>query len=426
MKQLVIGIVLGALIALGGAVFANRDAPEVRAAAPQAPPPATSRLSAADSAQLAEVLERVQREYVDEVKDPELIDDALRGLVGGLDPYSSYLDAEEYADLRVSTAGTYAGIGIEVSTADRVLRVVRPFRDSPAAVAGIQSGDMISAIDGMPVGNDLDAAMARMRGPRGSTVKLAVVRAGSALPLEFSVERAQVDVHSVAMVRLEGDFIYARITMFSETTALDFAAGVARLRRDLGARPRGVVLDLRNNPGGVLESAVEVADHLLEEGVIVTADGRTPAARFSMSATPGEVLPGVPVVVLVNGTTASAAEILAGALQDHHRATLLGRRTFGKGSVQTVMPLTGGRAIKLTTSRYYTPSGRSIQGSGIEPDMTFETIDVPPLDLEDPRVRQSLAQRDEGVRAGVDVLRGRKPRPAGESMTASAATPRRN
>ena len=426
MKQLVIGIVLGALIALGGAVFANRDAPEVRAAAPQAPPPATSRLSAADSAQLAEVLERVQREYVDEVKDPELIDDALRGLVGGLDPYSSYLDAEEYADLRVSTAGTYAGIGIEVSTADRALRVVRPFRDSPAAVAGIQSGDMISAIDGMPVGNDLDAAMARMRGPRGSTVKLAVVRAGSALPLEFSVERAQVDVHSVAMVRLDGDFIYARITMFSETTALDFAAGVARLRRDLGARPRGVVLDLRNNPGGVLESAVEVADHLLEEGVIVTADGRTPAARFSMSATPGEVLPGVPVVVLVNGTTASAAEILAGALQDHHRATLLGRRTFGKGSVQTVMPLTGGRAIKLTTSRYYTPSGRSIQGSGIEPDMTFETIDVPPLDLEDPRVRQSLAQRDEGVRAGIDVLRGRKPRPAGESMTASAATPRRN
>jgi len=426
MKQLVIGIVLGALIALGGAVFANRDAPEVRAAAPQAPPPATSRLSAADSAQLAEVLERVQREYVDEVKDPELIDDALRGLVGGLDPYSSYLDAEEYADLRVSTAGTYAGIGIEVSTADRVLRVVRPFRDSPAAVAGILSGDRISAIDGMPVGNDLDAAMARMRGPRGSTVKLAVVRAGSALPLEFSVERAQVDVHSVAMVRLEGDFIYARITMFSETTALDFAAGVARLRRDLGARPRGVVLDLRNNPGGVLESAVEVADHLLEEGVIVTADGRTPAARFSMSATPGEVLPGVPVVVLVNGTTASAAEILAGALQDHHRATLLGRRTFGKGSVQTVMPLTGGRAIKLTTSRYYTPSGRSIQGSGIEPDMTFETIDVPPLDLEDPRVRQSLAQRDEGVRAGIDVLRGRKPRPAGESMTASAATPRRN
>ena len=427
MRLIAIGIVLGVLIALGGAVFAHREAPAVQAAAAAvAPLPASTRLSAAESAQLAEVMEHVQREYVDKVEDPELIDDALRGLVGGLDPYSSYLDAEEYADLRVSTAGTYAGIGIEVSTADRALRVVRPFRDSPAAAAGIHSGDMISAIDGMPVGADLDAAMSRMRGPRGSTVKLAVLRAGSALPLEFTVERAQVDVHSVAMVRLEGDFVYARITMFSDTTAMDFATGIARMRRDLGARPRGVLLDLRNNPGGVLESAVEVADHLLEQGVIVSADGRTPAARFSMAATPGEVLPGVPVVVLVNGATASAAEILAGALQDHHRATLLGRRTFGKGLVQTVMPLSGGRAIKLTTSRYYTPSGRSIQGSGIEPDLEYETVDVPPLDLEDPQIRQALAAHDEGVRAGIDVLRGRKPRPATDAMTASTATTRRN
>ena len=427
MRLIAIGIVLGVLIALGGAVFAHREAPAVQAAAAAvAPLPASTRLSAAESAQLAEVMEHVQREYVDKVEDPELIDDALRGLVGGLDPYSSYLDAEEYADLRVSTAGTYAGIGIEVSTADRALRVVRPFRDSPAAAAGIHSGDMISAIDGMPVGADLDAAMSRMRGPRGSTVKLAVLRAGSALPLEFTVERAQVDVHSVAMVRLEGDFVYARITMFSDTTAMDFATGIARMRRDLGARPRGVLLDLRNNPGGVLESAVEVADHLLEQGVIVSADGRTPAARFSMAATPGEVLPGVPVVVLVNGATASAAEILAGALQDHHRATLLGRRTFGKGLVQTVMPLSGGRAIKLTTSRYFTPSGRSIQGSGIEPDLEYETVDVPPLDLEDPQIRQALAAHDEGVRAGIDVLRGRKPRPATDAMTASTATTRRN
>ena len=201
---------------------------------------------------------------------------------------------------------------------------------------------MISAIDGTPVGADLDAAMARMRGPRGSTVKLAVMRTGQSLPLEFTVERAQVDVHSVAMVKLDDAYLYARITMFSETTAEDFAASIARLRRDMNAKPRGVVLDLRNNPGGVLESAVEVADQLLETGVIVTADGRTPAARFTMDATPGEVLPGVPVVVLVNGSTASAAEILAGALQDHHRAVLLGRRTFGKGSVQTVMPLARG------------------------------------------------------------------------------------
>jgi carboxyl-terminal processing protease len=412
---------IGFLIAFGGAVFSRRNDAPAPAVRTEKPAEAKSPLSPAQARQLAEVLDRVQREYVDTVSNPELVDDALRGLVGGLDPYSSYLDAEEYADLRVSTAGTYAGIGIEVSTADRALRVVRPFRDSPAAAAGIQSGDMISAIDGTPVGADLDAAMSRMRGPRGSTVKLAVTRTGQTLPLEFTVERAQVDVHSVAMAKLDDAYLYARITMFSETTAEDFSASVARLRRDMNAKPRGVVLDLRNNPGGVLESAVEVADQLLETGVIVTADGRTPAARFTMDATPGEILPGVPVVVLVNGSTASAAEILAGALQDHHRALLLGRRTFGKGSVQTVMPLIEGRAIKLTTSRYFTPSGRSIQGRGIDPDHAFENIDGVPPDLDDPRVRQRLEVHDAGVRAALDLLKGHKPK-AASGMTASAGS----
>jgi len=419
MNRIGIGIVLGVLITLIGAVLAKRESPVSAPPTVVVSSTAKSPLSAAEAAQISEVLERVQREYVDPVQGPQLIDDALRGMVGGLDPYSSYLDAEEYADLRVSTAGTYAGIGIEVSTADRALRVVRPFRDSPAAAAGIRSGDMISAIDGTPVGGDLDEAMARMRGPRGSKVVLAVMRAGSALPLEFTVERAQVDVHSVALVRLEGDFVYARITTFSDTTALDFAAGLARMRRDLGAKPRGVVVDLRNNPGGVLESAVEVADQLLEEGVIVTANGRTPAARFSMSATPGDLLSGVPVVVLVNGATASAAEILAGALQDHHRALLVGRRTYGKGLVQTVMPLSSGRAIKLTTSRYFTPSGRSIQGSGIEPDEKLDGLDGEPLDLEDARVRQTLAARDPAVRTALELLKGRKGRAAPPGMTAS-------
>ncbi len=425
MKLLGLGIVIGVLLALGGGALARRESPAVPPLAAPMAPSAKSPLSAADSAQIAEVLERVQREYVDEVKDPSLINDALRGLVGGLDPYSSYLDAEEYADLRVSTAGTYAGIGIEVSTADHALRVVRPFRDSPAALAGIQSGDMISAIDGMPVGNDLDAAMARMRGPRGSTVKLAVVRNGSALPLEFTVERAQVDVHSVAMLKLDGGYLYARIATFSDTTATDFSSGLARARRDLGARPRGVIIDLRNNPGGVLESAVEVADQLLEEGVIVSADGRTPAAKFSMSATPGELLAGIPLVVLVNGGTASAAEILAGALQDHHRAVLLGRRTFGKGSVQTVMPLSSGRAIKLTTSRYFTPSGRSINGRGIDPDEILDAVDGEPVDLEDTRARQSLASRDAGVRAAIELLRGRRAISPPPGLTASTASPRK-
>ena len=422
MKLLLTGVVLGFLIALGAYVATPHDAapaPEIRAAVPAGE---KSPLTPAESAQLSEVFERVQREYVDTVSHPELIDDALRGVVSGLDPYSSYLDAEEYADLRVSTAGTYAGIGIEVSTADRALRVVRPFRDSPAAAAGIQSGDLISAIDGTPVGLDLDAAMAHMRGPRGSKVKLAVTRVGQTLPLEFTVERAQVDVHSVAMANIDGGYVYARITAFSDTTAEDFAASIARVRRDMPDKPRGFVLDLRNNPGGVLESAVEVADQLLESGVIVTADGRTPAARFTMDATPGEVLPGVPVVVLVNGSTASAAEILAGALQDHHRALLLGRRTFGKGSVQTVMPLNEGRAIKLTTSRYFTPSGRSIQGHGIDPDHAFDNVDGVPLDLDDPRVRQTLGVHDAGIHAALELLKGNKPKAAAAGMTASAGS----
>jgi carboxyl-terminal processing protease len=426
MKLLAVGVVLGFLIALGGAALVRREA-----AAPPAPvqtiAPARDPqpLGAGATAQLAEVLERVEREYVDNVKQPELMDDALRGLVGGLDPYSSYLDAEDYADLRVSTAGTYAGIGIEVSTAERALRVVRPFRDSPAASAGIRSGDLISSIDGQAVDGDPDGAMTRMRGPRGSIVKLTVLRAGQTLPLEFAVERAQVDVHSVATLMLEGGYLYARISTFSDTTAEDFAAGIARARRDLDTKPRGVIIDLRNNPGGVLESAVEVADQLLEEGVIVSAEGRTPASRFSMDATPGDILPGVRVVVLVNGNTASAAEILAGALQDHHRAVLLGRRTFGKGSVQTVMPMSGGRAIKLTTSRYFTPSGRSIQGRGIDPDEVYESVDAAPSDLDGARVRQELPTRDSGVRAALDLLKGRRLKRAPAGMTASASAPSR-
>jgi carboxyl-terminal processing protease len=421
MKLLLIGIAIGIVIAAGGAVFAHREpAPSLTAETAVVESRPSVPLVPDETAHLNEVIERVQREYVEDVPRPQLIDGALRGLVGGLDPYSSYLDSEEYADLRVSTAGTYAGIGIEVSTADLALRVVRPFRDSPAAAAGIRSGDMISAIDGQPVGADLDAAMARMRGPRGSTVKLNVTRAGSALPLEFTVERAQVDVHSVVIVPLNGGYLYARITNFSETTGEDFAAGVARARRDLNTKPRGLVLDLRNNPGGVLESAVEVADQLLEDGVIVSADGRTPAARFNMSATPGDMFPGVPVVALVNGGTASAAEILAGALQDHQRATLLGTRTFGKGSVQTVIPLTQGRALKLTTSRYLTPAGRSIQGSGIQPDHVFDDGGSPPPDLDDARTRQTLAARDPAVHAALELLAGRKARSAPRGLTASA------
>jgi carboxyl-terminal processing protease len=354
------------------------------------------------------------------VEGPRLIDDALRGMVGRLDPYSSYLDAEEYADLRVSTAGTYAGIGIEVSTADRALRVVRPFRDSPAAVAGIQSGDMISAIDGMPVGSDLDTAMARMRGPRGSTVKLAVVRTGRRCrwnspwcARRWTCTAWRWRGSTKAFLRAHHDL------------QRHHGDGLRRGRRAPAPRSRqqAAWTDPRpaQQPGGVLESAVEVADQLLEDGLIVTrrrAHARGPLQHVGHA---GEVLSGVPVVVLVNGATASAAEILAGALQDHHRAVLLGQRTYGKGLVQTVMPLASGRAIKLTTSRYFTP--RALHpGQRHRAGPAFDAEDEP-FDLDDPQARLTLAQRDNGVRAALELFKGRKPRATPPGLTASTAAP---
>jgi carboxyl-terminal processing protease len=260
-------------------------------------------------------------------------------------------------------------------------------------------------------------------GPAGTEVTITFFRPESGEERVLTITRARVELQNVTWAMLPGTTVaQIRIAGFSERVSDDLGEAISAAEAQ-GAT--GVILDLRNNPGGVLESAVEVADQMLEDGIIVTADGRTPASRFSMSATPGEVLPGVRVVVLVNGSTASAAEILAGALQDHHRAVLLGRRTFGKGSVQTVMPLSSGRAIKLTTSRYFTPSGRSIQGSGIEPDEPFE-FDGQSVDLEDPRVRQTLAQRDSGVRAALELLKGRKPRAGAEGLTARNATARAN
>ena len=422
MKLLLTGVVLGFLIALGVYVATPHDAApaqEIRAAVPASE---KSPLTPAESAQLSEVIERVQREYVDTVSHPELIDDALRGVVSGLDPYSSYLDAEEYADLRVSTAGTYAGIGIEVSTADRALRVVRPFRDSPAAAAGIQSGDMISAIDGTPVGADLDAAMARMRGPRGSTVKLAVTRVGQTLPLEFTVERAQVDVHSVAMANIDGGYVYARITAFSDTTAEDFAASIARLRRDMPAKPRGVVLDLRNNPGGVLESAVEVADQLLETGVIVTADGRTPAARFTHGGDAGR------------GVARSAGGG-AGERLDRIGGGDPRRRVAGSSSRPVVRPAHFRQGIGA--DRDAAQRRPRHQAHHLALLHAVGPLHPGPRHRSGSRVRKrrrraarsrrsarapDAGRRDPGIHAALELLKGNKPKPAAPGMTASAGS----
>jgi carboxyl-terminal processing protease len=352
---------------------------------------------------LAEVLDRVEHEYVDPVDDHRLLQAAVRGMVSSLDPYSAYLDSDEYDEIKISSSGQYSGVGIEVSMEDEQVVVVSPFDGSPAAVAGIRSGDVIATIDGVPVNTTtLADTIGRMRGKEGTSIKIGILRSGRTEPLEFTLKRARVELHSVRFELPEPGYGYVRIAEFSETTGADTVAALRELRKRNGAALKGLVLDLRNNPGGVLEAAVAVADAFLDGGLIVSAKGRTPESKFEMNATPGDELNGAPIVVLINGGSASAAEIVAGALKDHHRAKLMGRTTFGKGSVQTVMPLSGDRAIKLTTSLYYTPSGVSINHRGIAPDIELERDPAPP-----PAVPRDapLEQRDPDVKRAIQELK---------------------
>lgn len=361
-----IGILLGLSLSAGGIVLAERAAAEERT------------LPAAEARLFAEVLERVKREYVDLVDDETLIEAAIRGMVADLDPHSAFLDAEEYREIRISTSGNYTGVGLEVNVDDGRVVVVSPIDDTPAHKAGIQPGDIIIAIDEYPVEEDLEDTIARMRGEPGTTVTLTIAREGVERLQRFELTRARIQVASVRSTLLEDGFGYVRVTQFSETSSRDLARVLLDLESRNGGELRGIVLDLRNNPGGVLEAAVDVADAFLEGGTIVSADGRVSAADFAMTANPGDISAGAALAVLINAGTASASEIVAGALRDHDRAVILGARSFGKGTVQTVMPLSNGRAIKLTTSRYYTPSGQSIHDLGIEPDirLTAEGDDV--------------------------------------------------
>jgi carboxyl-terminal processing protease len=342
---------------------------------------------------LDEVAEHVRREYVDPVSRGQLEEAAVEGMVASLDPHSEFLDAAAYDEMRVSTAGTYSGVGIEVTEEEGSGRivVVAPIEGSPADRAGVRAGDALLEVEGKPVApGSLDQTIARMRGLAGSRVSIVIDRKGEPEPLRFELERSEVHVRTVRAERLPGGYGYVRVSHFSDSTPGDFDGAIVELQAAAGASPlRGLVLDLRDNPGGVLESAVSVADSFLDSGMIVRADGRTPDARFEMDATPGDLLHGAPVVVLVDGGSASGAEIVAGALRDHGRATLMGERTYGKGSVQTVMPLRDGEALKLTTSRYFTPSGRSIQARGLEPDVR---VAMPPDE----------AHRDYGRDAGTD------------------------
>jgi carboxyl-terminal processing protease len=360
----------------------------------------------------AEVYERIKRDYVDEVDDHALMEKAIRGMVAALDPHSAYLDSEEFDEIRLSTMGSYPGVGIEVAPSEGMVKILRPIDGSPAQRAGLRAGDQIVRIDGTDIGADLAGAIARMRGVSGSVVTLSIRREGNPEILDFALRRAQVEVHSVLAQSLEPGFGYLRITTFSETTAQDLAEAISRLKRDNPDGIEGLVLDLRNNPGGVLEAGVAVADDFLSSGVIVTADGRTPEARFRMDASRGDLLSGAPLVVLVNGGSASASEIVAGALRDHGRALLVGRKTYGKGSVQTVLPLSRGGAVKLTTSRYFTPSGTSIHGKGIVPDVVEEGPGEAPAELSADKAQAPLTARDADVRLALGVLkeRGRVPR----------------
>jgi carboxyl-terminal processing protease len=335
-----------------------------------------------------DVFERVRRDYVDDVTDKQLIEAAISGMLQSLDPHSAYLDPESYADMQVDTRGEFGGLGIEVTLDAGLVKVISPIDDTPAAQAGILAGDLITHIDHQPVlGLTLSDAVDKMRGPVGTEITI-TIRRGTKETFDVTLKRAVVKIRSVR-ARMEGDVGYLRITSFSEQTDVNLRREIKALREKNGKALKGFILDLRNNPGGLLDQAVAVADDFLDQGEIVSTRSRDARETERYNASKGDVIDGMPLVVLINGGSASASEIVAGALQDQKRAILLGTKSFGKGSVQTIIPLRGHGAMKLTTSRYYTPSGRSIQAVGIEPD-----IAVVPAKIEVIENRNQMKEAD--------------------------------
>ena len=324
-----------------------------------------------------EILNRVKQGYVEDVSDQALLENSIRGMLDGLDPHSAYLNAEEFKEISISTSGKFGGLGIEVQMANGFVKVVAPIDDTPASKANIQAGDLIIRIDDTAVkGMSLMDAVKAMRGDAGSEVTLTILREERDEPFKVTLKRAVIRVESVKSRMLDRGYGYVRITQFSSQTADSLKKELSDLKDEAEGPLRGIVLDLRNNPGGVLSSAVDVADTFINSGDIVSIRGRAPNTDQQFTATPGDMLDDAPIVVLVNEGSASASEIVAGALQDDNRAVIMGTRTFGKGSVQTIVPLQNGAALKLTTARYYTPSGRSIQAEGIEPDVGIQNVNV--------------------------------------------------
>lgn len=381
----VIGVVMGLGLSIGGGLL-NQEKP-----------PTKEELAWEQAQLFAEVLGHIKREYVEPIDDADLLESAIRGMVSDLDPHSEFLDADEYNDIRISTTGSYTGVGIEVAEVDDAIRVISPIAGSPAAQSGIRSGDEIIAVDGRALETDnLKDTLTKLRGQAGSKVTLSVLRDDAVI--DHEMRRQIIRVASVHKEFLSPNYGYIRVNQFNDNTARELSLAVDELQEAQGGMLDGVILDLRNNPGGVLDSAVDVSDLFLDSGIIVSADGRSRESQFTHSAHQGDILDGAALVVLVNGGSASASEIVAGALQDHQRATIVGSATFGKGLVQTVVPLSRGRAIKLTTSRYFTPSGGSIHDIGITPDIAIEeTPGFPDLSLAAVLDREADAQLAEAI-----------------------------
>lgn len=362
---LVIGTILGVSLSVGGILLDERKRPSSR------------QLTWEQARLITEVMNRIRSDYVEPLDETELLENALRGMVADLDRHSAYLDAGEYQDIRVTASGKYSGVGLEVSIQDGRVVVVSPIDGTPAARAGVETGDQILKIDDRPVTKEgLDDTIELLRGRPGTPVTIQVQRPGYDDPLSFDLTRQRIEVASTRHEVLNESIGYLRLSQFIDSTAKDAVAAIDAMQQAVedgtGGSLTGLILDLRNNPGGILDAAVDVSDLFLSGGVIVSAEGRAAESRFRRDATHGDILDGAAIAVLVNGGSASAAEIVAGALQDHNRATIVGTRTFGKGLVQTVVPLSRGRAIKLTTSRYYTPSGDSINEVGVAPDLYIE------------------------------------------------------
>lgn len=325
----------------------------------------------------SEVFGRIKNNYVEPVDDKELLQNAIRGMLAGLDPHSTYLDLKDFQELREGTSGEFGGLGIEVTMEDGFVKVVSPIDDTPAALSGVLAGDLIIRLDDTPVkGMTLNDAVDIMRGEPGSKLLLTIIREGADKPLKIELTRAIIKVKSVKQKMLEKGYGYVRISTFAARTGPSLKEAISALKVESDGDLKGLVLDLRNNPGGLLDAAVEVSDAFITKGLIVYTEGRIKDSSQKFNAKPDDFLKGAPLVVLVNGGSASASEIVAGALQDHKRAVIMGTKTFGKGSVQTVMPLTNDTAVKMTTARYYTPSGRSIQAEGIVPDITIEAVKI--------------------------------------------------